>query len=89
MTPSDNFFYTGAIFLIFVKIENGLCPLPYEEALEDIIKAVWTEQCGNIRIEIFAGPRILMVRTQGKIYGRYLTTCYTVSNLIIYVCLLV
>ena len=51
MAPSDNFFYAGAIFQIFVKKmqknEKRLCPLPYEEVLEDIIKTVWTEQCGN------------------------------------------
>ena len=29
-------------------LENRLCPLPYEEVLEDFIKAVWTEQCGNL-----------------------------------------
>ena len=29
------------------KNENRLCPLPYEEVLEDIIKTVWTEQCGK------------------------------------------
>ena len=31
-----------------MHIENRLCPLPYVEVLEDIIKTVWTEQCGNI-----------------------------------------
>ena len=24
-----------------------ICPLPYEEVLEAIIKAIWTEQCGT------------------------------------------
>ena len=43
MAPSDNFFYTGAIFVFFVK-KCKKCLLPYEEVLEDIIKAVWTEQ---------------------------------------------
>ena len=27
-------------------MEIRLCPLPYEEVLEDIIRTVWTEQCG-------------------------------------------
>ena len=31
------------------KNENRLCPLPYEEVLEDIIKTVWTEQFGNLK----------------------------------------
>ena len=31
------------------KNENRLCPLPYEEVLKDIIKTVWTEQCGNLK----------------------------------------
>ena len=47
MAPYDNFFHTCAIFLVFVKNAknvNRLCPLLYEEALEAIIKAVWTEQ---------------------------------------------
>ena len=47
------FFYTCAIFLIFCKKmqknENSLCPLPYEEVLDDIIKTGWTEQCGNLQ----------------------------------------
>ena len=30
------------------KNENRLCPLPYEEVLEDIIKTGWTEQCGHL-----------------------------------------
>ena len=30
------------------KNENRLCPLPYEEDLEDIIKTGWTEQCGHL-----------------------------------------
>ena len=30
------------------KNENRLCPLPYEEVLEDIITIVWTEQCGYL-----------------------------------------
>ena len=40
VAPSYIFFLTGAIFLIFVKNAkngNSLCPLPYEEVLEDII----------------------------------------------------
>ena len=42
MVPSVNFFYAGA------KNENTLYPLPSEEVLDDIIKTVWTEQCGNL-----------------------------------------
>ena len=49
MAPSDDFFYAGAIFLIFVKkAKNDNSPLPYEEVLEDIIKTGWTEQCGHL-----------------------------------------
>ena len=78
MAPSDNFFYTCAIFLIFVRI----CPVPYEEVLEDIIKTVWTEQCGNLKELRYLGeaalvslPRVkfsllalhfLLGRTEGK-----------------------
>ena len=50
-----NFFYTRASFLFFLnnaKNEDRLCPLPYEEVLEDIIKTVWTEQCGNLEVLI-------------------------------------
>ena len=28
------------------KNENSLCPLHYEEVLEDIIKTVWTDNVG-------------------------------------------
>ena len=49
MAPFDNFFYTGAIFLNFVKNEKNENRLPYEEVLEDIIKTVWTEQCENLK----------------------------------------
>ena len=41
--PFKNFFFKNA------KNENRLCSLPYEEVLEDIIKTVWTEQCGNLK----------------------------------------
>ena len=30
------------------KNEIELCSLPYEEVLEDIIKIIWTEQCGYL-----------------------------------------
>ena len=30
------------------KNKTWLCPLPYEEVLEDIIKIVWTEQYGYL-----------------------------------------
>ena len=43
-------FFTQMPFFEFfkknAKNEIRLCPLPYEEVLEDIIKTVWTEQCG-------------------------------------------
>ena len=45
------------------KNENRLCPLPYEKVLEDIIKTVWTEQCGNLKemryhkLGLFCHPR--------------------------------
>ena len=36
-----------------MQSENRLCPLLNEEVMEAIIKAVWTEQCGeSLRIEI-------------------------------------
>ena len=63
MALSDNFF-TMCHFLIFVfekikKNENRLCPLPYEEVLEDIIKTVWAEQCGNLKeMRYLAGEKI-------------------------------
>ena len=51
MAPLDNFFTQVPFIYSFVKNaknENILCPLPCEEVLEDIIKAIWTEQCGNL-----------------------------------------
>ena len=63
MAPTDNFFYAGAIFLIFVKNaknENRLCPLPYEKVLEDIFKTVWTEQCGNLEELRYLGEAALV-----------------------------
>ena len=46
-------FFTHVPFFQFCKKmqknENRLCPLPYEEVLEDIIKTVWTEQSGNLK----------------------------------------
>ena len=51
MVPSANFF-TQMPFKNFCKkmqkMKKRLCPLPYEEVLEDIIKTVWTEQCGHL-----------------------------------------
>ena len=43
MAPSDNFLFLGAIFKLKknTKKENRLCLLPYEEALEASIKAVF------------------------------------------------
>ena len=53
LAPSDNFFTQVSLFLFFfvknAKNENRLCPLPHEEVLEAIIKAVWTEQCENLQ----------------------------------------
>ena len=31
------------------KNKNRLCLLTYEGVLEDIIKTVWAEQCGNLK----------------------------------------
>ena len=56
MAPSDYFFYAGAIF----KNENRLCPLPYEEVLEDIIRIGWTEQCGNLEELRYLGKAALV-----------------------------
>ena len=42
------------------KNENRLCPLPYEEVLEDIIKTVWTEQCGNLEELRYLGKAALV-----------------------------
>ena len=45
-------FFMQVPFKIFckknAKNENRLCPLPYEEVLEDIIKTGRTEQCGHL-----------------------------------------
>ena len=40
--------------------ENRLCSLPYEEVLEDIIKTVWTEQCGNLKEVRYLGKAALV-----------------------------
>ena len=37
-----------------------LCPPPYEEVLEDIIKTVWTEQCGNLKEMRYLGKAALV-----------------------------
>ena len=37
-----------------------LCPLPYEEVLEDIIKTVRTEQCGNLKEMRYLGKAALV-----------------------------
>ena len=64
MTPSDIFLHMSHFFIIFCekmqKNENGLCPLPYEEVLEDIIKTVWTEQCGNLKEIRYLGNAALV-----------------------------
>ena len=63
MAPSDKFFTHVQFFLIFVrkckKNETRLCPLPYEEVLEDIIKVVWTEQCGYLEELSYMGKAAL------------------------------
>ena len=38
----------------------GLCPLPYEEVLEDIVKIVWTEEYGNLKEMIYLGKAALV-----------------------------
>ena len=53
MAPSDNFCYTGAILNFFVKNaknENRLMSTALRGRYGGvtIIKAVWTEQCGNL-----------------------------------------
>ena len=64
MAPSDNCFTHVPFFLFFVrkckKKENRLCPLPYEEVLEDIIRTVWTEQCGNLEELRYLGKAALV-----------------------------
>ena len=42
------------------KNETRLCPLPYEEVLEDIIKTVWTEQCMNLKELRYLGKAALV-----------------------------
>ena len=42
------------------KKKNRLCPLPYGEVLEDIIKTVWTEQCGNLKEMRYLGKAALV-----------------------------
>ena len=52
VAPSDIFFTQVSFFLCqkMQKNDDRLCPLPYvyEEVLEAIIYAVWTEQCENV-----------------------------------------
>ena len=58
MGPSDNIFFTRAIFLIFVKNakkENRQCPLPYEEALEAIINSLSASLLLNIFLSFEVG----------------------------------
>ena len=43
-----------------VKNENRICPLPYEEILEDIIWTVWAEQCGNLQEMRYLGKAALV-----------------------------
>ena len=70
--PFDNFFYAGAIFLIFVK-KCKKCPLPYEEVLGDIIKTIWTEQCGNLKEMGYLGKAALVY--PGYSLGEVLFAC--------------
>ena len=69
MAPSDKFLHVCHFFNFCKKMqknENRLCPLPCEEVLEDIIKTVWTEQCGNLK-EI----RYLRKFAQGKTWVKF------------------
>ena len=44
-----------------LKNKNGLCLLPYDtEVLEDIIKTIWTEQCGNLKEMRYLGKAALV-----------------------------
>ena len=66
-------FYTCAIFFSFCKKmqknENRLSPLPYEEVLEDIIKIIWTEQCGNLKEMRYLGKAAQFA--QGKTWVKF------------------
>ena len=42
------------------KNETRLCPLPYDEVLEDTIKIVWTEQCGDLEELRYFGKAALV-----------------------------
>ena len=42
------------------KNENRLCPLPYEEVLEDIGKIIWTEQCAYLEELRYLGKAALV-----------------------------
>ena len=57
-------FFTQVPFYKFLKKsakkENRLCPLPYEDVLEDIIKTVWTEQFGNLKEMRYLGKATLV-----------------------------
>ena len=48
------------------KYKDRLCPLPYEEVLEDIIKTVWKEQCGNLKEMRYLGKAALVSKTWVK-----------------------
>ena len=58
------FLHIFTIFFIFArkrkKNENALCPLPFEEVLEDIIRTVWMEQFGNHKEMRYLGKAALV-----------------------------
>ena len=64
MWPFLIIFFTDVPFFNFCKKmqknEDRLCPLPYEEVLEDIIKTVWTEQCENLKELRYLGKAALV-----------------------------
>ena len=63
MAPSDNFLQMCHFFNFCKKTqknENILCPLPYEKVLEDTIKTVRTEQCGNLKEMRYPGKAALV-----------------------------
>ena len=58
MAPSDNFF--SNFCKKNAQNENRLCPLPYEEVLEDIIKTVWIEKCWYLEKFRYLGKAALV-----------------------------
>ena len=63
MTPFDIFLHISHFFNLCKKMqknENRLCPLPYEEVLEDIGKIIWTEQCAYLEELRYLGKAALV-----------------------------